>query len=594
MDGADISTMAEHQNNPVQNKTSINVSDDIHLDSGYASSASISYNQSGIIHSPYTSSSIGHFSKGSTDLETIIEHYEQIGPPSTIETPTTHSIRKLNEFHIQTPNNAKSLLETTPKKSIYRYNDIRGNRSITPKKNRNNCSPYKFKSCEKSRRGQSRLSFDKSNFEMDTENIENSFSANVADQSIGLSPIVKQRDLILSATATINSHSGLKRIALQRHPSGIESSTPVSRSFKRSNTLTETKSYLSDKMNPTINTLSSLSSTTRLMRKVQSFSPRKYTVLKEIATNFQNFEKHTGEEYFNEIDLDMTNPINDEQYNPAKKMLKFSTDQFNDLLNVIPKPKTEIKQIPHTYVPSHKLTEDKCKPKLIRQSNFSESVNQSSLMESDKIEEKIINESPVSNEEVKFTLTMKQSIKPRKLKRCLTDVIIRNNTVPNSLKRKSLKRSACSDLSCITRTKRKLFNVNRVGIERVDFLALLIDVKHINEKILSMLSDKDLHSASKVSTIWQRIIKDSIVDSARLANYIRNQIDGKENIHDALKTSTIKRSTQARGILKKINTICDYDLHSNSLRSPSASPSKARFQENLKVNKTIHYSINNN
>lgn len=568
MDGINTSTMGERGNMSLHHgKKSINLSGggDVHLDSGYASSASISYNQSNTtVHSPYISTSIVQSSKRSIELEPIAEHYDS---PTNVETPTTHSIRKLSEFHIQTPNNSKRLLETTPKKSIYRYNDIRACRSSTPKKNRCQYSPYKLnksglKPTDKMKRGNSRLTFDKSDF-MDTENIENTFEMNVADQSLGLSPI----------TTTITSHGGLKRTTLQRHPSGIESSTPVSRPFKRSNTQSLIKSNFTEAPQA-----GPLSATKRQMRKAQSFSPSKYgkTILKEISTNFQELENHNEEEFFNENEFDKL-PVDVDEPNPAKRILTFSVNQFNNVLNVNAKNLTGNTQITHTFIPSRETTEAKLKPKLVKQTKIDETVDQSPSIQSENVEQKPESESPICNEEIKHSLTMEQSIKPRKVKKSI------ELTVPNSLSRRTRKRSASTDLSGISKTKRKLLYVERDGLEKVDFLERLREnnVTEAIEMILSKLSNEDLKSASKVSNGWKNIIDGINAASVRLINFQRRTNEAKENCEIGPRTSATVRPPQQREIFKKINT--NYMLRSNSMRSPPVSPSKVRFHENQKV-----------
>lgn len=99
--------------------------EDIHMDSGYASynltGTSCSTNLSG--SSPLLQSSASSTSSSVRkllDLEPISEHRElHFLPPPLNETPTTRSIRQINEFHITTPVQNFAQLETTPTKGNY-------------------------------------------------------------------------------------------------------------------------------------------------------------------------------------------------------------------------------------------------------------------------------------------------------------------------------------------------------------------------------------------------------------------------------------------------------------------------------------------
>lgn len=589
MDGVNVSAIADPANlsSFVHNKKLVNMSGDVHLDSGYASSVSISYNQSmaSIVHSPLISTSAVQSSKRSIDLEPIAEHFEQSVSPSVVETPTTRSMRQLSEFHIQTPENARRTIETTPTKSSYRFNDLCGGRNSTPKKNRTILSsPYQT-------RHQKLMTADKlkpiRDSDSDMENRENSVEMSGMNQSFGFSPITyNNRDHASSAAATITSDSALKRTALQRHPSGIESSTPVSRTFKRTNTQTVAKSHFQELGD---------TAAKRLMRKVQSFSPRKFggKVLREISSNFQELEQHTEEDDFDVAELTET-AVTEDQYNPARKMLSFSTNQFKNLIGASPKKKTEHTQAPPTHIPTRPAAAEPgrvtAKPRLLRQARIVAAVDQST-----RPEQKAASGSPVFNQEAMSTLAKELTTKPRKLKRSLTSEPAASILPPKSITRRALKRAASSDRCGASKTKRKLFTTRRSsfdGVERVDVLSLLNErsIKKAVDSVLSMLSDDELLAASRVSTTWQRIVDESSAASSRLAKHWRETRDAKENYKESAPSLSVERREQKKPFTRR-NTTCDYMLRSTAQRSPPVSPSKRLFQEHQKVTICISITI---
>lgn len=209
------------------------------------------------------------------------------------ETPTTQSIRNLSAFHINTPQNTRSHIETTPKKGNH-FANYYGSRSGS-KRNRS----QNF-----------RWSTDKSIFDSIDENSENTFNddiSNTCNQSINVSPIKPHNNSGFNPNQIIHQLDG-KYQSLQRHPSGIESSTPKM-TIKRTHTqsIVKTKMHLTDEM------------TNRIIRKTQSFSPAKRSALREI--------------YQPSLEPDDIPFEADELQtcNPARKVLEFNAEQFNQL-----------------------------------------------------------------------------------------------------------------------------------------------------------------------------------------------------------------------------------------------------------------------
>lgn len=154
-------------------------------------------------------------------------------------------------------------------------------------------------------------------FESIDENFENIFTndgeANACNQSINVSPIKPHNNSGMMVQPPENVHG------LQRHASGIESSTPKT-NFRR----TRTQSIVKAKIN-----LADEMIRNRLIRKAQSFSPAKRLALRE--TNFQH-----------SIDPDDVLVKDDEPpaYNPAKKVLEFNIAKFDQLIQMqsVPEP----------------------------------------------------------------------------------------------------------------------------------------------------------------------------------------------------------------------------------------------------------------
>ncbi|XP_031630455.1 uncharacterized protein LOC116345331 [Contarinia nasturtii] len=247
--------------------------------------------------------------KRSIDLETISENIE---PNENLqETPTTRSIRYLNAFHINTPQNARNQIETTPTKANIFYNPYDSSSRNSGKKNRsqNNIRWSHNRSSPRIRSASGRKSLSRqTTFESFDENFENIFNddgENPCDQSIGVSPIKPFNN------STMVTKQMEKVPELQRHPSGIESSTPKNL-FRRTHTQTIVK--------PKINHADDV--IRNAVRKTQSFSPAKRFPLSR--RNFQNSFEPEDEECFETENLDD---------NPARKLLNFTPQKFNQLFN---------------------------------------------------------------------------------------------------------------------------------------------------------------------------------------------------------------------------------------------------------------------
>lgn len=241
------------------------------------------------------------------------------------ETPTTRSIRHLNAFHINTPQNTRDQLETTPKKANYFYN-LHGSCTRSGNKNTHNRSSRirwtPNKSSPKSRSSTDRMksfSSQSSMYGSVDENYENVFnndeaSEHACNQSIGVSPIKPHN------TSSTIVRMPEKSEGIQRHASGIESSTPKN-NFKR----VRTQSIVKPKMN-----LVDESARDRLIRKTQSFSPSRRSALRETHTNFQYSIEP------NEVPIEAapvaTAATEPKSYNPARKVLEFSTRKFEQLI----------------------------------------------------------------------------------------------------------------------------------------------------------------------------------------------------------------------------------------------------------------------
>lgn len=265
-----------------------------------------------------------HYSKTKTGLQ---------------ETPTTRSIRHLDAFHINTPQNVQNQMETTPKKANY-FSNVYGSGSNGSQQSIRwsfNKSSPRLRSQRKSFSARSTL------FESIDENYENTFNddeVNPCDQSIGVSPIKAHNNSVAKQPE--------KLVSLSRHPSGIDSSTPK-HSFKRTRTqsIVKTRASLADEL-----------IRSRLIRKTQSFSPSKRSALRERFQ--QNVIEHIADERSEAAKPSDSN-------NPARKVLDFTPKKFDQLVNVklhhnIPGPPTADKWHQSEADTSTKATPTKCVP----------------------------------------------------------------------------------------------------------------------------------------------------------------------------------------------------------------------------------------
>lgn len=573
---------------------------DIHSESGYASAAFISYNQTA------TSASISM----KRSLEPIAENYEltfrDSSGASMNETPTTRSARQLSEFHIQTPPNDKRMQETTPTKANYYTQALRSSQKsstkkkrslvlspykVTPnKRNGNNSRTYspmhlsfmdKMMSAEKHKR------FAQSD---DNEDIENSFEMSVNDPSIELSPIGHQnKSLTMTTTASMNMHDGNRR-TLQRHPSGIESSTPIhSHSIRRTNTQTVARAQFDTQ------------SARYLLRKTQSFSPAKRSanILQEISNRAREpLERH---------DERLEEDESAKELNPARKMLEFSTNQFDKLVTgnkpaVVPTSFPQIKPSPIT--PTKLL-----KPRRIQTLQRQQRIhNTPSPPIESPVHDEVAQQSIRNNVLLRPTKKFKRSIScssaspdniPSEGAKCETSIYC---TPRKASRRKPLKRPAPSDnVSVEPPAKRKL---SYQGVETFDIMTHLQEkggfFPNVVEQILSQLSDIDLHASYQVCSSWSNMIANHELAFERYSRYARQLERHKENLEtNRIATSTATRPRPSIDIDESVKRKpfggrnVHYSLRPTPpRRSPPVSPSKRSFYENQKVNFELQMSPN--
>lgn len=223
------------------------------------------------------------------------------------DTPTTRGLR---QFYITTPQTAGHYSETTPRKeNVFSSHFDSGSRGSNKKNRSQNSirwSSPKPKSQRKSSFSTQTRLF--ASIDEDSDSIfmgkENSEACN---QSIGFSPIKPHNSS--SSTSTNMTAAQADKQGIQRHPSGIEASTP--KTFRRAQTIVkpQAKDGIS---NP--------------LRKVQSHSPRR-TALRERSINFQSsFEP---DDILLEDDEQRVEP--NPVPNPAKKILDFNPQTFEKL-----------------------------------------------------------------------------------------------------------------------------------------------------------------------------------------------------------------------------------------------------------------------
>lgn len=554
------------------NKNMINESDiDVQMDSGYAS-----YNQ--------TVASISYSMKRS--LEPIAENYEStFNEASIIETPTTRNIRQLTDFHIQTPPNQKQLQETTPTKANHflRSSHVKG----STKKIRNAWSPYK-RTPDKENSSDAIYSIINpwlkpvDTVDIDSENIENNFEMSVNEPSIEYSPIDHHNKGLVS---TVTIAPGINKRTLQRHPSGIESSTPISRSTRRTLTQSAVKAQF-DTENAT--------NARFLLRKTQSFpahraSPAKHTnALKEISTNSPaKFDR-----YDIQPEQDAVPAI--AECNPARKMLEFSTNQFNSLLSgAIEVPSSTVaesgvrapttppkkKTLRSTFQRQRRI--DLWSPPTVvspARNDVIKQTNQGEVLRCPKKKpENSISHSLASSKDSGIDKS--------------NDTISVDRMPSDSLSRKAMKRTASnlddseptsSDAVSEPAAKRKLFT----GVEQMDILTFLKGKEGaLSLDILSSLSDQDLYAASRVSSSWLQIIDSHEEVRLRLERYIRALESAKENANRTIVDQNAAGPSNADNFKRKPFDQRNnyYSLRSTVQKSPPSSPKTRRFRENQKV-----------
>lgn len=581
------------------NKQMINDSgSDIHMDSGYASAASISYNQ--------TVASASSSMKKS--LEPIAENYEstfnEASSASNIETPTTRSTRQLSEFHIQTPQNDKRIMETTPTKA---KNPLRPSQKSSTKKNRSTVwSPYKGTPNKRNDSGTNYPSMHVSftdkmksaeqhkhyglydSTDNDNENIENNFEISVNEPSF--SPIDHHNKSLISEVPILSGRT------LQRHPSGIESSTPITRPMKHTHTQTVAKTQFDSE---------NAMDAKFLLRKTQSFpahrvSPvKRVTILQEISTNSPaKLVRH--DELLEE---DEVVPIREP--NPARKMLAFSSNQFNSLLTGGLVDVSELAPAESSAKPQKTLT----KPVATRRTSTFQRQRRIELSPPPTIA------SPTRNDMVKQSIQEEAMRCPKKkLQRStsynpaspkgnhIEKTQLKTSvdcTPPKLYRRKPLKRPATNSIGDESTTidditeppaKRKL---HYVGLERMDILTRLEGADNVHGLILSKLINEDLHAANRVCRSWSQIIARDKTSHSRLLKYTRELERAKENANRSKNNRIEPGPSQAKNFQRKpfARRNNSYQLRPSPRKSPPVSPSSRKFRENQKVSTDISFSL---
>lgn len=556
---------------------------DANIDSGYSSNFSISHN-----HTSSNSTKLGNLTnsprhtssfKRSLGLETISENRElRSGDSVNLETPTTRSLRHFSALDIQSPTNPKILSETTPTKTNYFSSGLKSSRKKS--RNRIEWSPYK---CSPSKQQSSfkassfGINDENVDFRSNNENLEHSFEQSlICNNSIIFSPI----DAHNSSNAGVQ-RQGSKRV-LQRHASGIESSTPKATNFRRTKTQSILKSDFDEALPNQVHT--------RLLRKTQSFSPAKRSALRE--SNIQNL----GNVESGEIDAQ----------NPVHKMLAFSDQQFGQLVQFKAPPTSatppKVKQIAIEHnvnasiqSPRKRAEISKNRSRLVGEFSSKKSLKSIAVLSettcdtlnASDIAMSLAGQSPYQNQRLmdakittpsthiddfsSFAVTpmrsdvTEHSIREeanrtpvKRFEQCangkginkksspekeMHDIIYGElpTTPPKKSKIKSLKRhsSVLSDSSSLPNepsAKRKLYEICERpptidGIENVDILLRLVnnDRKDEIKTILSYLDGKDLQAAYCVSKSWSKIV-DSIKEcKTRRIQYVRIERSVKEN-----------------------------------------------------------------
>lgn len=212
------------------------------------------------------------------------------------DTPST----KIRQFHITTPRNIDHQSETTPRKPNYFATHYDSGSRGSNKKNRSKNS-IRWSSPKQGRsqkRTSSFASIEEDSICMGKEN------SNICNQSIEYSPIKPHNTSNNMVSALPMSQ------VIQRHPSGIEASTP--KTYRR------TQSSIKPKVSDAIS---------NRLRKVQSYSPR--TALRENPINCQSS--------FGPDDMlleDHDQQIQKQDMNPIRKILDLDENNFEKLTNL--------------------------------------------------------------------------------------------------------------------------------------------------------------------------------------------------------------------------------------------------------------------
>lgn len=553
------------------------------------------------------------------------------------ETPTTQSIRNLNAFHINTPQNTRSELETTPKKGNH-FANFYGSRSGSKRNRSQNI----------------RWSLDKSQFDSILENSENTFNDEVAaacNQSINVSPIKPHNISNITIQQADKSHG------IQRHPSGIESSTPKM-AMKR----TRTQSIVKPKLN-----LVDEQTRNRLMRKAQSFSPAKRSALRE--TNYRTVEPDTV--YLEDDEV--------QAHNPARKFLEFTAEQFNQLTQqnrpaLFQTPTKIQKHIvndeiapPATHLPSptnklklKRLSAQRCESRLVKEFSRKKTIkptiqtpkkslgslnesdilaslapeqetepeksassanNEDSLMDiSDLVvtpstNQAIFSDTPIRDDGVKQNVREDANRTPTKrFEKSISHSFLSVKTSPEKEKfdilygdlpctppknrqRRPMKRPAHIDspLPNEPSAKRKLYEETvleeppcTVGIEKppcmvifeeMDILTQLKNRKMETEinKILRDLPDDSLQAVSSVCKSWKSLIDENRALRIRRRRFVKNKQMTKENV----------RRNDSKPNINENNNIKPLHIHNKNYqfeeKTVVVSPSTRRFNEHQQV-----------
>lgn len=528
-------------------------------------------------------------------------------------------------------------METTPKKANY-FSTLYDSGSRGSDKQNSENIRWSFNKSSPRLRSAGRKSFSQRSqlFESIDENYdeENIFNDEEANHSIGVSPIKPHNNSILTKQPE-------KVQGLQRHPSGIESSTPKN-NFKR----TRTQSIIKSKHDELVRN--------RLIRKTQSFSPAKRMALREnVIDAGQNVDKHTD--------------------NPARKVLDFTPTKFDQLVNKLPHNlpttlKIECNQIKAEttnintrastrYMPlkcsdtqksSSRLVREFSRKKTMRQpalpvpTQTLNSLNESDILmslateqnetDSQKCEENIgdlavsamktpstncksqvsdtpnrsdfmkkniceqANRTPTKRFEKSTSYHFASSVKSSPEKEKFEIVYGHLPCTPPKKFRRQLKRPAAvaradSPATNAPSAKRKLYTICQRpsfynGLEHLDILSHLkkFEMIDIVENILESLPDESLQAAYSVCKSWKSFVDGNRKLRSRRRKFVKEMQTIKENIN----RSEVKPMNNNNNVKP---------LHAHNLNSSeweekpmAVSPSTQRFNEHQSVSITKPFS----